>query len=632
MKNINPKLLLTLAITALVCGCSESDVSQIEDLQTVSLFSRGDQIPRVMSYINSKSRYEQNEFRKNVITGLNRWAGNLQQADKEIGWTEPSLLETLPDSVTQSKTIQNLDSEFFYPFDANYVQGSSWMDSITERVLAAENVNDFNWLIYTAKKKLGDDQVEGLDPDQLLEGVLAELHSGLTDEEAAKLAKAIRLFDWTVRNIQLATESPWLDGDELSKESLLEEGSIESATWAPSAGAPGPGYGRFPWQLIMYGRGDWIERANFFIGLLSHANIDAVMLAIENDEESNNKDARPYTEWAPAVIIGEQLFLFDTFLGIPIPGKEPGQIATLQQIIENPELLSNLNLTVDESIEKQDYRVTQEQLDNVIALVAAPPESISKRMALLESKLSGEYRMNLTRDIENIAEQVSDIESIKSVKIWHVPFSIHQYRETLENAMAMAMNGDQRLAQKLYYIYEGEQYIDGFPAFRAAKNLFVRGQFESPRDVKQLNAIRAFNLFMYSDSQIASFERDERMQMELGVFKPNNQSYNEWKSRLINMKNQMNSIRADASFYLALSHYENGYPSTALNWLERVESFDDEGRWAYAVRYHKARAHEAGGDFQKAIDLLKRKGSPQRHGDIIRTRLLEELVEPSTTP
>ena len=58
-----------------------------------------------------------------------------------------------------------------------------------------------------------------------------------------------------------------------------------------------------------------LQRARIFILLARQLHIDAVMLGIET------RSGRPRA-WLPAVLLGDQLYLFDTQLGLPIPGPE----------------------------------------------------------------------------------------------------------------------------------------------------------------------------------------------------------------------------------------------------------------------------------------------------------------------
>ncbi len=67
-----------------------------------------------------------------------------------------------------------------------------------------------------------------------------------------------------------------------------------------------------------------------------------VMLGYEDDGESSR-----IIPWCPAAWIGDELYLFDTQLGIPIPTVDGSGIATLRHVIEHPEALRALDREPD---------------------------------------------------------------------------------------------------------------------------------------------------------------------------------------------------------------------------------------------------------------------------------------------
>ena len=176
------------------------------------------------------------------------------------------------------------------------------------------------------------------------------------------------------------------------------------------------------------------------------------------------------------------------------------------------------------------------------------------------------------------------------------------------------------------WYYDQEAYVDDFVAFRAAKNLFLHGRFETDRNDPEPSAITQFFDFMYTDEEIELIESDSLLQAELGIFKKTNQSLLQWRQTLASMKQRMGLVRSDAAFYLALCHYENGHPGTALKWLQRIGVFDLEGRWSQFTGYQMGRAHEAMGEFEEAGKVYEQDTtSAQQHGNLIRKRLLDAL-------
>ena len=393
---------LILTVTFALGGCESNSISDIEDLQTVSVFSQGDQLSRTMEYIQSLERYEAIEFRDKVNSGLNRWITSVDAQEESDRWRRTELLDSLPDPVKDCSAFLGIASESFSSNDANFVQQAYWIKSLASRIVDEHQIWSFQPYFQQAIKGL-DDQAKrelGESNDLLVESV-KRLHPDLSDnpqEGSAtspvdQLSTALKFFDWTVRNVQLMETPSWPSGDELRKLATAKE--ITDESWPPSTGAPGPGYVRYPWQVLTYGKGDQLDRMEVFLLLCAQIDLDACVLAVESEEGST----RPYREWVAAVLIQDRLFLFDMELGLPIPGKRPGSVATLTDVVEEPELLRSLDLSVEESIDKMDYWVLAEDLQNVTALILGSPESLSKRMAIMESKLTGDSRLRLTLDV-----------------------------------------------------------------------------------------------------------------------------------------------------------------------------------------------------------------------------------------
>ncbi len=111
-----------------------------------------------------------------------------------------------------------------------------------------------------------------------------------------------------------------------------------------------------------------------------------------------------------------KLYLFDTRLGLPIPGKDGQGVATLAELQADPALLRQLDL--DDST----YPVTAEQLQHVTAHVVADPFDLSRRAAAIEAKLSGDDRLALTVSPSDLAEKLKSVPGIAGVELWDFPF------------------------------------------------------------------------------------------------------------------------------------------------------------------------------------------------------------------
>ena len=197
---------------------------------------------------------------------------------------------------------------------------------------------------------------------------------------------AERLFDWTIRNIQLTADTP---GDD----------NLASR--------------HKPYQTLISGRGTAEERAWVFLLLARQQGLDVVPLGLEDPA---TKKVRP---WLSALALGDDLYLFDCRLGLPIPGPTPGSIATLAQLTADPQLLRNLDLDAEHP-----YPVTAEDLQHVVAFVEGSPASLSYRMALVESRLAGKHKMALTSPGTKLAQRIQKLPGIQDVRLWKLPFDV----------------------------------------------------------------------------------------------------------------------------------------------------------------------------------------------------------------
>jgi hypothetical protein len=95
-----------------------------------------------------------------------------------------------------------------------------------------------------------------------------------------------------------------------------------------------------------------------------------------------------------AVRVGQELYLFDPQLGLPIPAPggikvdQAGQLdiypATLSQAATNVEVLRQMDVPSGRS-----YPVKTSQAKQVVVLIEASPTYLARRMKLIESRLAG---------------------------------------------------------------------------------------------------------------------------------------------------------------------------------------------------------------------------------------------------
>ncbi|HEV3115409.1 MAG TPA: hypothetical protein VGY58_00055, partial [Gemmataceae bacterium] len=120
-------------------------------------------------------------------------------------------------------------------------------------------------------------------------------------DKLAPLDQAAAGFAWTMRQVQLR-ERP---GDALAVDFVLRRGY-----------------------------GSSLERALVFLAVLQQLGIDGCMLTVPG------KPGEPAVRyWIPGALVNNEIYLFDTRLGMPLPGRKGKGIATLDQVRNDPEAL-----------------------------------------------------------------------------------------------------------------------------------------------------------------------------------------------------------------------------------------------------------------------------------------------------
>ncbi len=371
-------------------------------------------------------------------------------------------------------------------------------------------------------------------------------------EAVSPLEVATALFDWTVRNVQLD---------------------------APAQEPEAAGYVHQLWQALMYGHGTAKMRAWVFAELCRQQQLDVVMLA--------NGDRW----WLPALLHDGQLFLFDTSLGLPLPGKQPGSVATFAELVADPVLLRQLDLD-----DETKYSTKAEDLKQITAQLVASPLQLSQRSLLLERALEGDDYVVLSANTRRIAKELEEGYSLSGVELWPFPFT----SMLAERAMPTVA----RLAAAQRFLVFAQR-----PRLWKARVLHFQGTKEIPLEER--------------NDPLAQPDLGHRQATALYQHKnirPSN-------VRLKNVEPSKRAIyetaKGDASYWLGLLSYDLGKLKVAKDWLEK-RSLEPapEGPWATGARYNLARTLEAQGDLEDAIELLEADESPQSYGNRLRAKRL----------
>jgi hypothetical protein len=383
---------------------------------------------------------------------------------------------------------------------------------------------------------------------------------------------AIRLFDWTVRNVQL------VDPNESAVEHL-------------------------PTEILLLGRGTAEDRAWIFLLLARQAGLDAVMLATRKDGSS---ELRP---WIPAIWIDQNWYLFDPQLGLPIPSPSEDAVATLAQARSDESVLKQLDLPAD-SGEESLYPVKADDLKNIVALVEASPSYLSRRMQLLESKLPGNHKLVLSFRPTHLAEEIQQADSPIELQIWETPLDRMQKRRRLSQSEQQELYADLahfEVRKQVVRRSDRTKHPDD-DEDQANANAEVIAPLITGRTMHLLGETDGDQGAKHFYMQARPSARD------LGAIS------NEVGQALWDRAKQ------DATYWLGLiatEAVERDRSNTAIDFFEKrtLEAFPN-GRWTSGARYNLARVYEKSGNLERAIELYEGDDSPQQHGSRLRARRL----------
>jgi hypothetical protein len=617
---LNGCLVAGLSALGFVNGCSRS--ATVVDASTRINVASSENLDVTVDYLFSDEQFAMNELEEKVSGGLSRWISAEQAAFDQFTWEPDPLVATLPEAV--APLVEYLDGETFVGLDAHYLQGQIWFKEIADTVAQGPLARHF----WPPLSKKIDEFAQTESRDNALIAALKFAHPELDDAHAGQLAEACKLFDWTIRNILLMPRRDWPTDETIDREYLIE---LEEP-WPPSAGVRGPGYQRFNWQLLTYGRGDDLERCRVFAQLAQMRDLDVVLLAFPSATPSSAPN-EALTVWVSALLLGDQLYLFDTRLGLPIPGKENGRIATLADVKQDPSLIKSLDLTVAESTsDASKYWLDAAMLEQpVIALIDAPLESMTKRMAFLERSLTGRKRIRCAQNPSDLAARLADHPLIQETRLLSAELYVHQFRDAVSQGFdKMRYNSD--IVERLTWFFSDEEYVDNYVRLRTAKNQYFLDRIESSRGVKDKGALELFStmVVVYTDDLIDKLQNHPNVLHALGLQREGIPAL-EYQQRLASIQSHMRLVRGDATYFLALCFLQQENPSAALVWLARVPVLDNRGFWKNGTTYLTGRAHEMLNDITPAIELYRigrndAKLTPQAHGNLIRARLLQPLV------
>ena len=583
-------LLLLLLTPLLLSGCrdrSQVNVSEIRPRETES-----DNLQTALAIVDGLDNADLSQATSACIYNFNQW---IEKHDDDSQWVTPSLLSALPIHLAGTGLVNNVGAKRFFPPDVNYLQEMSWISQIARWIQANE----------VDHRKIWDDHIP----------------ASVKSEDRAKLQKVLRMFDWTVRNVQL---EPLLEYPE------VPEGETRTA---PELGMPGPGYSMAVRDILVFGKGDWWQRARVLALLARQVDVSVVLLGLPAEFGEAKQP------WLTACLIGDQLYLLDVKDGLPVLTEDGSAIATLHGLRQNQKYAVTL---LPASIEASG----EEMLSGLVGLIEADVMSVSHRMAILEKYLTGDRQMKLTTMPNTLSRELRTKHAIGKSEIWVPTYEYYAFATALNARISEGDAGviaflkekqDYQLLEDMYQLKEGR-----FKSFRGLFDDFEIGVGqETQRGSKTL--LMSSRL---SQDKIVKVTTDRQVQEELGYVRPDEMSLTAWQENLRRTKLIFVKTKDMASYMIGMIHMEQGNYSDAIDWLERrtlqigvddtpPASLDpnqnpiaqnpsldllsglvgqnstpevnrlDKSIYDTSARYNLARCYLALGDYQRAKELLE---------------------------
>jgi tetratricopeptide (TPR) repeat protein len=571
--------LLVAALLAACTGCPNAQPSRPPGTSgSTPVQPRQDHFKLALEYLQRLDEFDPQKGMIQTTYHLNRWINDDHGA---IDWREDPLIDQLPGRLRAIGPLRELGKREFTTEDVRFLREASWARSISRWVTQQPGAL-------------------GIDP------WLDDVEKAKGEAHAYELSVAMRLFDWTVRNIQL---SPLLPYPAKAAGPADESGGADESAPSPLERAtPGPGYITFPWQTLLYGNGDAWQRTRVFILLCRQQEIDVVMLAF--DDLRSSPRPRP---WLPAALIDDQLYLFDTELGLPIPGAGGVGIATLAEVRADKGLLRSLDVG-----SANRYTAADADFERLVVLIDAAPEALSYRLRAVDAAASTQEPLMVAVAPGELADRLRRCEGISRVELWQAPMETWIYRGALERRA----QEDPQLMRQL--VLEDLMFGSLHPLVQGRVQQF-RGNFEKTDD--NPGAKGYYLAARLPDAIIAQIETSQEVQAELGIIR-GRENDQQWQVRLQLQKEIAIRIKQTATYWLGLVHYETGRYETAVDWLgRRTLEANEANAWKNGARYNLSRVREALGELDAARKLLLLDDSPQKHGNLLRARFLRQKIE-----
>ncbi len=495
-----------------------SDTTSAE--QTATLH-RDELFEIAIANLNRLHQFDGTDMALQVADRLDQWI-KTQPPLKE--WEVDPLIKTLPEGFVNAELLQDLEKLSLDREDGLFLQSAVWL-----RDIAA-------W-------------ARGEDPSEL--------------------ARACRLFDWVVLNIQLDSQD---QARQLPSGDLLVQK---------------------PWETLLLGHGSAIDRAWVYVLLCRQEGLDAAVLSVNRAPAG----AEPrWDMWAVGVLINGKIYVFEPALGMPIPARDGVQVVDGEGLVITPATVDEL--AVDDSLlrrmdadPRNPYPVRASQLEQVMVYVEGSAPYLSRRMEMIQRMLSGEESLVISAHPSDLAMRFRGLAHVRDVQLWALPYLVEKQRKEFESVV-----GRYLLNQITPFMLTSETGI--MPLWRG-RILHLRGNLVGEEGAAHYYQLARPPERLIDSGQLAA---DEQRMYTIA--------------------------KLNASYWLGLIAVDQGNRKSAEDYLiNRTAMVLPDQPWHSGVLYALGRLNEKLGDYSQAITTYRSEFQlPNRFGNLVRARLIEELT------
>ena len=193
--------------------------------------------------------------------------------------------------------------------------------------------------------------------------------------------------------------------------------------------------------------------------------IDSATIEQLSDRQDDNKasqevqtmlpelpDIAPPERLLAAWIYEDKLYFFDPEYGLPIPAPNGISIstdaenkglkivpATLDQILNDESVLNRMSFTDSRNKERK-YYLTSDDFKNAEYYLPVNPTSLSKRMWVLENRLTGKQKMRLTSSPSAVKSQLEKLVPGATVNLWDTPYAAAMFNPMRQSFFNSALD------------------------------------------------------------------------------------------------------------------------------------------------------------------------------------------------